>query len=162
MSNRFAIGDVFEVRLDTLVVGFFQYVARDSSQLNSHVVRAFERQYKETDVPSVSQIVREKVDFYAHVFLSVGVKQKIWRKVASGNIIGEVDVLFRDSNDYGKSKRKTSNDWYVWRIDGPYQQIGALRDDCRNAEIGVVVPPDSLVYRMRNGSYDFFYPDPES
>lgn len=162
MSNRFAIGDVFTVPLGMSVVGFFQYVACDSSQLNSHVVRVFKRRCREDEVPGVSQIVRGEIDFHAHVFLGVGVKHKFWRKLTGANVVGEVDVLFRDSNDYGKSKRKTSDDWYVWRIDGPYQQVGALCGANRTAEVGVVVPPDSLVYRMKNGSYDFFYPVPES
>lgn len=162
MSNRFSIGDVFEVHLAPSVVGFFQYVARDSSQLNSHVVRVFGGEFREDEVPDVSQIVRSDVDFYAHVFLSVGAKQKFWRKVARADVVGEVDVLFRNSSDYGKSKHKTSNNWFVWRIDSPYRHVGALSGPYRNAEVGVVVPPDSLVYRMKNGSYDFFYPEPES
>lgn len=161
MSNRFTVGDVFEVRLDTSNVGFFQYVARDSSQLNSHIVRVFKQKHRDDELPDLSQIVGGEIDFHAHVFLSVGVKQKFWRKMAGGDVIGGLDVLFRDSNDYGKSKRKTSNDWYVWSVDSPYQQVGALRGAYRNAEVGVVVPPDSLVYRMKNGSYDFFYPEPE-
>ncbi len=106
-------------------------------------------------------MLRIKVEFAAHVFLSVGAKQKFWRKVAHADVVGEVDVLFRNSSDYGKSKQKTSNNWFVWQIDGPYMHVGALSGPYRNAEVGVVVPPDSLVYRMNSGTYDFFYPEPE-
>jgi hypothetical protein len=161
MNNRFSIGDVFEVQLAATAVGFFQYVARDSSQLNSHVVRVFKGRFREDEAHDVSQVVRGDVDFYAHVFLSVGAKQNFWRKVVRADVVGEVDVLFRNSSDYGKSKRKTSNNWFVWRINSPYVHVGALSDHYRNAEVGVVVPPDSLVYRMNNGIYDFFYPEPE-
>ncbi|WP_181302053.1 hypothetical protein [Rhodanobacter sp. PCA2] len=162
MSNRLAIGDVFEVPLDASVVGFIQYVARDVSQLNSQVVRVFRRRCREDVAPDVSEIVHGEIDFYAHVFLGAGIKQKFWRKVARADVVGEVNVLFRNSSDYGKSKHKTSNNWFVWRIDSPYIHVGALSGIYRNAEVGVVVPPDSLVHRMKNGSYDFFYPDPES
>lgn len=161
MITRFSVGDVFEVDLPASVIGFFQYVARDSSQLNSHVVRVFRERFREGEGPDASQIVRGDVDFYAHVFLSIGVKQKFWRKVAHADVAGEVDVLFRNSTDYGKSKQKTSNSWFIWRIGSPYMHVGTLSGSYKNAEIGVVVPPDSLVYRMNSGVYDFFYPEPE-
>lgn len=162
MSDRLAVGDVFEVPLDASVVGFFQYIARDSSQLNSHVVRVFKQRRRESEIFDVSHIMHGGIDFHAHVFLSVGVKQKFWRKVASADVAGEVDVLFRNSGDYGKSKHETSSNWFIWRIDGPYMKVDALSGPYRNAEVGIVVPPDSLVYRMKNGVYDFFYPEPES
>ncbi|WP_340648717.1 hypothetical protein [Pseudoxanthomonas winnipegensis] len=160
MSNRLSIGDVFEVDLAESLVGFFQYVARDSSQLNSHVVRVFRERFKRDENPDAGKIVRGEVEFYAHVFVSVGVKQGYWKKVAREDIVGDVDVLFRNSSDYGKSKEKTSDSWFVWKIDGPYKRIGPLSAPYRSAEIGVVVPPDSLVYRMAHGVYDFFYPEP--
>lgn len=159
MNHRFFAGDVFQVHLDQSVVGFFQYVARDPSQLNSHVARVFKRKHKEDDIPDLADVVRGEVAFHAHVFLGVGSKQGLWRMVGRCDVVGAVDVLFRHSNDYGKSKRQTSSDWYVWKIDGPYEQVGALRGDLRRAEFGVVVPPDSLVYRMNNEAYDFFYPE---
>lgn len=160
MNKRFAIGDIFEVQLDSPTIGFFQYVACDASQLNSDVIRVFKRKHCAGDAFDLSHVVNGGVDFHAHVLLGIGVKQKIWRKVGSGYSTGTVDVLFRDSNDYGKSKSTTSKDWYVWKINGPFVQVGELPETYRNAEVGVVVPPDSLAYRMKNGAYDFFYPEP--
>ena|SRR5690606_5007606 len=158
---RFSIGDVFEVPLDSSTTGYFQYVARDQTQLSSHVVRVFKGKYAKDDPPDVTAIVESEVDFYAHVFLSIGVKLNFWRRVAKGAVIGDVDVMFRNSNDYGKNKRATSSDWYVWTIGEPFVHVGALSGVYRSSEIGIVVAPDSLVHRMRNGSYDFVSPEPE-
>lgn len=43
---------------------------------------------------------------------------------------------------------------------GPHSPVGPLGGNDRSAEVGIVVPPDSLVYRMKNGVYDFYYPEP--
>lgn len=159
MSNRTSVGDVFAVSLSEDVVGFFQYVARDASQLNSHVVKVFKERSDGNATVDVSRLVQGEVDFHAHVFLNVGLKLKFWRKLSHADVAGDVDVMFRNSSDYGDSKVTVSDRWFVWRIDGPYERVGALRGlDC-NAEIGVVVPPDSLLYRMKYGVYDFIYPE---
>lgn len=160
MSARIAVGDVFSVPLDENVFGFFQYIARDASQLNSHVVRVFKERSDDGALADVSQLVNGAVDFHAHVFLNVGLKLHFWRKFSRATVVGGTDIMFRNSSDYGKSKAKVSTDWFVWRIDGPYVQVGALSDDFRDAEIGIVVPPGSLVYRMNHGAYDLYYPEP--
>jgi hypothetical protein len=154
------VGDVFEVSLGASLVGFFQYVARDSSQLHSHVVRVFKGRFAQGEIQDVSDVVRGDIDFHAHVFLSLGAKRNFWRKVGRAGVEGSVDVIFRNSSDYGRSTHKTSDKWFVWRIDGPFTQIGALSGPYRNAEIGIVVPPESLAYRMNHGVYDFYYPEP--
>ena len=123
-------------------------------------MRVFKERKSKGDVPGVNQVVHGAVDFHAHVFLSVGVTLNFWHKLSRAEAKGGIDVIFRNSSDYGKSKDKFSNNWFVWRIDGPYTKVGSLRGLYRNAEIGVVVPPDSLVYRMNNGVYDFYYPEP--
>jgi hypothetical protein len=160
MSNRVVVGDVFAVPLGEGVLGFFQYIARDTSQLNSHVVRVFKERSDENAPVDVSQLTHGDVDFHAHVFLNVGLKKEVWRKVSHAAATGANDILFRDSSDYGRSKERVSDNWFVWRINGPFGAIGPLSGDACNAEIGVVVPPGSLVYRMNNGVYDFYYPEP--
>jgi hypothetical protein len=153
------VGDVFEVRMDASTRRFFQYIADDTSQLNSHIVRVFKRTYGANEVPDLRSVANGDVDFHAHVFLGVGIKQQLWRKVGHDQPRGDVDVLFRDTNDYGNPKIKVSTNWHVWRVNNPFEKVGALRPKYEGAEIGVIVPPDSLLYRMRNGKYDFVYPE---
>jgi hypothetical protein len=141
MSSRVFVGDVFAVPLDGESVGFFQYIARDLTQLNSHVVRVFKERRRTDDLGDVDGIVRGEVHFHAHVFLSVGIKLHFWSKMSRAGVMEGQRVLFRDSTDYGRSKEKLSNNWFVWEVGGPHSAVGPLRGPNRDAEIGIVVPP---------------------
>ena len=70
-----------------------------------------------------------------------------------------MDVLFRDSDDYGNPQIKVSHAWYVWRINEEFKFIGELAKKYQHAEIGIVMTPDDIIHRMRNGVYDGFYPE---
>jgi len=158
MSRNLVVGDVFEVRMNDSTKRFFQYMANDETQLNSDVVRVFRKAYGMNESPDLLSVTKGDVDFHAHVFLGIGIKQQFWKKVGHEQPPSDVDVLFRDTNDYGDPDIKVSKNWYVWRVNGPFKDVGELRPRYEEAEIGVVVPPDSLLYRMRNGQYDFVYP----
>ena len=159
MSKRLEVGDVFEVAVDSANVRFFQYIADDTTQLNSQVVRVFQNAYRVGELPDAHRVVAQEIDFHAHVFLHIGLKQGFWRKVGHAQPPSVVDVLFRDSDDYGNPKVHVSKNWYVWRINCSFEAIGELSPRYQKAEVGVVVPPDSLVHRVRTGRYDFAYPD---
>jgi hypothetical protein len=158
VSKKLVVGDVFEVRLDALTKRFFQYVADDSTQLNSHVVRVFRKAYDVNTSPELRIVIAGEVDFHAHVLLGIGIKQQLWQRVGHAPPPSDLDVLFRDTNDYGNPSISVSTNWHVWKVNGPFERVGALRPKYDRAEVGVVVPPDSLLYRMRNGRYDFVYP----
>ncbi len=71
--------------------------------------------------------------------------------------------MFRGSRDNGIRKGGTpiqvSENWYVWRInDLRFTFVGKLENENRNAEIGIVMDPESIAYRMKTGEYDGFYP----
>jgi hypothetical protein len=161
MTNRqrIKIGDVFRVSIDVSTERYFQFVAIDTTQLDSDVIRVFQGIHRSTEPKEIEQIVSGPTEFYAHVFLKIGLKQNIWQKVGHSRETGRTNVLFRNSNDYGNPRIKTSRNWHVWNVNAPFQWVGKLKEDYQNAEIGVVVPPDSLVHRMRTGVYDFVYPD---
>jgi hypothetical protein len=158
VSKRIVIGDLFEVQLDPSSVRFFQYIVDDATQLNSDVVRVFRKTYSADEPLDAPRVAAGEVDFYAHIFLRNGLKRGFWRKVGHAQPPVVVDALFRDSEDYGNPKIKISKSWYVWKANCPFKDVGELTPKYQGAEIGVVVPPDSLIYRMRNGSYDFVYP----
>jgi hypothetical protein len=156
--QKIRIGDIFQVSINESSVKFFQYMAKDATQLDSDVVRVFQGSHTRTTPADIEQIVRWPIDFYAHVFLKIGMKQNHWEMLGHSDEIPEVGVLFRNSNDYGNPEIRVSHDWHVWRINQSFERVGKLNKDYQNAEIGVVVPPDSLVHRMRTGHYDFVYP----
>ena len=71
-------------------------------------------------------------------------------------------MWFRGSGDSGRRAGTppvtVSRDWWVWRVGERHEHVGELAPRFHTAEIGAVVAPDSLVHRMRTGSYDFIYP----
>jgi hypothetical protein len=156
------IGDVFSVKLDDNTKKYIQYVANDLTQLNSDVIRAFKKTYPINETPDLSEVVKGEVEFYAHTVTKWGIKLVIWEKVGNIADIGKVELLFRDTNDYGSKpgeQVKVSDKWYVWKINEKFKQVGKLEGEYQKAEIGVVIPAVHIVHRLRTGEYDFVYPE---
>ncbi len=156
--SRTRIGDIFCVKIDGKRVRYFQYVADDLTQLNSQVIRVFKKSFRIAERLDWRQLVNGEVEFYAHVFLKIGSKLRYWEKIANVPEIGKMEVLFRNSEDYGNPNIKISENWHVWKINEPFVKVGRLGGGNRRAEIGVVIAPDSIVHRMKVGDYDFVYP----
>jgi hypothetical protein len=156
------IGDIFCVKLDDRTKQYFQYVANDLTQLNSDVVRVFKKTYPIDSKPNLAEIVGDDVAFYAHCVTNLGVKMGVWEKIGKVPFDGEVNALFRGTNDYGhklgEEPVKLSSNWYVWKINEEFRRVGKLEGDNQKSEIGVVVNPFDIVHRMRTGEYDFVYP----
>ena len=157
-SKRFKVGDIFTMQIDNNRKKYFQYIANDITQLNSQVIRVFESSYSLEDAPNLENTIRDKVDFYAHVILSFGITLKKWEKVGFQHEIGNLNIMFRDSSDYGTPEIKISNNWWIWVLNKPQEKIGALKTEYQQAEIGIVINPLSIVHRAKTGRYDFIYP----
>lgn len=159
MGKRVVIklGDVFVVKLDDCQK-YFQYVSDDKTQLHSPVIRAFKEKYILGSTPELTEVVNGVTEFYAHTFIRLGVNMGLWEKVRKAPIIGDIDVIFRRSQDYGENKVAVSERWYVWRINENFRYVGKLKGENRNAEIGVVEPPKGIVERMKTGKYWGYYP----
>lgn len=154
------IGDVFSVKIDESSKKYFQYIISDLTQLNSDVIRAFKKIYPINTNPDLSEIVNGEVDFYAHCVTKLGLKMGYWESVGNISNVGNFDnVLFRSSGD--NPQTRVSENWWVWKINEEQKPVGKLAGENRKAEIGSVIPPDSIVHRMQTGKYDFVYPDPE-
>lgn len=156
-TMRTRIGDVFSVPMDSSSKKYFQYIANDLTQLNSDVIRAFKKTYSLNATVDLLEVVKDDVDFYAHVVVKWGTEMNLWEKVGNLAYSETPDVLFRDTKDYGRQV-KTSYDWRVWRINEKFRAVGKLVGDYQKAEIGIVVAPPDIVQRMRTGEYDFVYP----
>ncbi|HTB80721.1 MAG TPA: Imm26 family immunity protein [Opitutaceae bacterium] len=152
------IGDLFAVPLGEGLLAVFQYVADDLTQLNSAVIRVFKRRYQErlVDINSISS--SEETEFHAHVFLRLGLKLGFWKKIGHAKVDRNAVVWFRDSNDYGNPNILVSKNWHVWQINCPFTSVGTLHGEQQEYEIGIVISPDSIVWRIKTGHYDFIYP----
>jgi len=158
------IGDVFSVKIDGSSKKYFQYVVSDLTQLNSDVIRAFKKVYPINANPDLSEIVSGEVEFYAHCVTKLGLKMNLWEKVGNTAEVGNTSqILFRGTNDYGvwinDEPIRISENWYIWKVNEPFKDVGKLEGDNRKAEIGVVVNPYDIVDRIKTGEYSFFYPD---
>lgn len=152
------IGDVFSVKIDANSKKYFQYIISDLTQLNSDVIRAFKKVYPINANPDLSEIVNGEVEFYAHCVTKLGLKMSYWESVGNISNVGSFDnVLFRSSGD--NPQTKVSHNWWVWKINEEQKPVGKLEGENRKAEIGSVIPPDSIVHRVQTGKYDFVYPD---
>lgn len=92
------------------------------------------------------------------LLFAFGVKYGFWRKIGSVKPKDIPDIMFRDSEDYGNPETRISKRWWVWTVNGEQRYVGKLIGEHVNSEIGIVISPDSIVYRMKNGKYDFIYP----
>ena len=129
----------------------------DLTQLNSDVIRAFKKTYPIDCKPDLQEVVSDEVDFYAHVVTKRGIKMKLWEKAGNAPVPYKLDVVFRNTNDYGE-RVPFSERWHVWRPNEEFQDVGRLTGDYRKADIGIVVTPEDIVHRMRSGHYPFRYP----
>ncbi len=160
---RKKIGDVFAVKLEN-GKRYFQYVENDSLQLGYDVIRVFKKVYPLDEKADVESIVADDVEFYTHCNVKLGAKYDLWEKVGNSKAVGNLDYVFRDTNDWARSSWeppvKVSEKWYVWRLgDKHYTDIGRLNEKYKNAEIGIVFTPTDIVERLVTGKYDITYPE---
>jgi len=152
------IGDVFLVKLENYQ-RYFQYVANDMTMLNSSVIKVFTEHYPLGSSPDLTEVVKGKIDFHAHVVLRWGIDLGFWEKIGKEEVAGKIDVLFRKSLDYGE-KLGISERWQVWYInDSNFTFVGKLKGENRNAEIGSVIAPIDVYNRIKTGKYSYAYPD---
>ena len=157
------LGDVFSVKLDDNTKKYIQYVATDLTQLNSDVIRAFKKTYSINATPDLSEIVKGEVEFYAHCVTKWGIKLNLWEKIGNIADIGKVEVLFRDTNDYGSKPDiepiKISSNWYVWSINGEFKHIGKLEGIYKDSYAGIIINPQGIIELLKGNIYPINYPD---
>ncbi len=159
IAKSIKIGDIFSVDLNNNDRKYFQFIVKDSTQLNSDVIRVFKNIHTTKTNHDLLKVVEGKVDFYAHCITKFGVKMKYWKKVGNVKNIGDIEnILFRSSSDDGNPEINISENWWVWEVNKEQKRVGNLIGKNRVAEIGSIIPADSLVYRIRKGVYDFKYP----
>ena len=150
------IGYVYCVEIDNEYKVFFQYVAKDMSQLYSPVIRVFKKHYPMDYVPNMDEIVKDQVDFYAHTFLRFGIFENAWYKVGKHSDLGDVENIgFRWFSEGHIDKMTKSYKWYVWKINQEFQHVGEMTKKYKHLDIGVVIPYFFIVGKIKTGKYKF-------
>jgi len=149
------VGFIYSVKLDAKSKKYFQYVDFDNTMLGSPVIRAFAKVYPIAANPTMDEIVKGEVEFYAHCFVSWGVKMGLWEKVGKHKEVGEIRTLFRFAGD---PEARVSDDWYVFEVNGELKHVGKLKGRYQKAEFGEVIAPNEIVHRLRTGKYSYYRP----
>ncbi len=154
------IGDIFEVPLEDGTKGYFQFISLDETQLNSEVIRAFNSKYDMSCTPDLNRVVEDNVYFYMHVVIKFGIKEGLWTKVGNVPLENNFELpFFRMSWDYGKKpKVEVSHNWCVWQVNTPIVNVGELSDIQKKYDLGEVMIPDKIPYKMCYRKDKYFYP----
>ena len=149
------VGDVYEVVLPDGRKRYFQYIAKDTTDLYSAVIRAFKDGFNPLEKAYSEQELHDSVDFYTHVFILLGIDMDVWRKVGHLDSTGRLDHIF--FRNYGNKnpwepmvdyRGKVCHSWWVWRISEPHVFVGKLPPKYHSAEPGDVFNPESVRKRL--------------
>jgi len=147
------LGDILEVKMNDGTKRYLQYIGFDKNThgLNSDVVRVFKKEYKENSSLDFEEIIKDEVDFYAHVHsIANGIKEGVWTRV--GNM----------KNDLGTHKplfyQKTDDEYILWEMDG--KDWKSSKDDVleSSSNMGGVIPPKWVEERIQTGKYQITDP----
>lgn len=158
------IGDIFSVAINEKEKRYMQLIAFDLIQLNSDVIRIFEKKYAIKDIPDIEAIIKDNVLTYAHCATSFGVKLNLWEKIGKNLNVGNIrDIIFKSTNDYGhkvgEEPIKLSHNWHIWRIgDEDFTKVGRLEGENRNAYVGLVINPLGIMELAKGNEYPLNYP----
>ena len=146
------IGDIFCAEdIDGKHKRYFQYIARDLTELNSQVGRFFKRKYPIGYNPSMEEIVNDKIDFYSHLTFQQGLKDGSWYKVGKCKDIGNVnEVQFRWCGSIYAPK---AYNWYIWNINKDIVHIGEATREYKKISLGGVYPTCDIMHKLRTGKY---------
>ena len=145
------IGDVFVALIDNTYKVYFQYIVNDLEQLNSDVIRVFKKRYSKGEQPSLLEIIKGEIDFYAHCVTNFGIKQGYWEKIGNIKELGDFSqVLFCSKKEW---PNKDIDEWYIWQINKKRKYVGSLKNNKKKIYIGLIFVPQNIIYKIKNGHY---------
>lgn len=151
--NNTKIGDIFCTQISDQSKRYLQYIISDIEQLNSDVVRVFKKEYPIDSFPSLEEIVRDQIDFYAHCLTKAGIKFGFWETIGNIPDIGDTDsILFRDKLDWTISKGRINDDWWIWYVNRPFDHVGKLSKQNEKADIGIIFTPNLIYNKLKEGT----------
>lgn len=163
---RIKEGDVFYAEIGNGEKAYFQYIMQDHHQLGGHVIRVFDRHYKLDMQPEISEIVKDKVAFYTHVFLFFGIKEEAYNKVGNSTIKGNGgldNVYFGHTHEFHYPNPHAFEppievnpleNWFVWKVTGEKKNLRKVPEEIiPRLEYCAVMPTKAVINRMRLGYF---------
>ena len=148
------IGDIFCAEIGNSYKKYFQYVAIDETQLYSRVIRVFKKRYELNAKFKSEDIVNDEVEFYAHTFIRDGIKEDLWYKCGNSKNIGDVtNINFRLCAEGNLSHLTVSHNWYVWKINDNFKDIGDMSSKYINYDLGAVYAAIHVYNKIKTGKF---------
>ena len=149
------IGDILCVDIDGDYKCYLQFIAVDFTQLNSTVIRVFKNHYPLDSTPTMDEVVKGEVSFFAHVMLNNGIRDGVWYKVGKHKDVGDTDnIMFRQHQDIDIKTWERKDIWYVWKINHEFVRIGEyLPEEYRDLPMGDVFPYDGIIEKIKTGKF---------
>ena len=152
IQNR--IGDIYYVTLEDGSRIYLQYVAIDTKQLHSSVIRVFKRKYLSEENVDLEEVVCGEVWFYAHTILRIAAHEGWWVKVGKSKNLGDMNnIKFRLYWEGNTNHLTVSHNWYVWTINQESKHIGDLVGEYKAYSMGYVYPPYAVYQKILTGKY---------
>lgn len=158
-------GDVFAVKTAGGNKRYFQYLGCDETQLYSDVIKVFNTEYKNTHEPNCKSVISDKVSFYAHTFIKIGIHAGVWEKCFNCEII---DIEFLENIIFGCTEKmpvdeantriliNSFGNWELWHINHDIVKIKILPEELKDkVEIGRVKSYIDIVNRIQYGYYKY-------
>lgn len=158
--RRIKKGDVFKVKLENGEIRYFQYIGKDSSELNGDVICIFKKHYTD-ECNQESIIMSDEIECYIHTTVSSGMKWGLWEYAFSSPVKSEEGIFFRTSQDVGLFPRQiiVSHKWVVWEMNKERVFVGVLPKEYHSAEVGSIYSPEGVIKRLETGTLPMkFYP----
>jgi len=151
MATRRRIGDVYEI-VDGSLIGLVHHIGNDSTVPGSNVVDVIAPASPDwaASFESLHRLFR------AHVFLRAGETLDLWK------VAGRCEMPSRTTQRWCTVPPRdlgapTSVNWRVWMTDQPMASARAPVD-LAGAELGYVMSPTQIIYRIRHGRYTLSLP----
>ncbi len=154
---KISSGDIFEVSAGGYK-GYFQFLYKNDSFLNGHLVRGFKVKIRDDEFLTLEQILSKGTLFYGFTRVFEGLKEGFWTKIGNVEIESTFETpVFRITNDTSAYVSK-SYDWYIWKHDfDKAKKIGALSAEYKSLPFSAIVPPERIVSWIENGRQEFSY-----
>ena len=155
------IGNVFSMKLSDGTKGHFQFVAIDTTNLSSSVIRVFKKRYALNETPSIDEIVHGEVAFYAQAILRIGILDGVWEKIGKSDFIDSertAKIVFGTDRieEVSILKQVLPNlkRWRLWHVSQNSKQCDSLSDAIIDQlEIGKIFQYSSIITRLERGYY---------
>lgn len=110
------VGDIFSFKLDSNVEVYFQFLGKDTYQLNSDCIAFFEKTGRADNTEDLEEILRSGVWFITLTWLEQGIKDRFYKKIYTADLVVNIlQIRFKshEKDFYSNKERSFKEIFYV-------------------------------------------------